>query len=335
MQNQSVLVTGGAGFIGSELVRQLVERNFRVRVVDNLANGRRENLDGIPQDQVELVIADVRDRDLMASLTRDTDIVFHLASLGSRHSINFPVENHEVNGSATLGLLNAARANGVNRFVHVSSSDVYGTARTTPITEDHRTLPTSVYGASKLAGESYARAFWETYRYPTVILRIFDAYGPRCHHEDGNGEVIPKLMLRCMAGEPMLVPGDGMQTSDFTFVSDMAAGIAAAGLTDDCVGHMINLGSGNQIKIGELAAEVAAVVNRPSAEVSHVEARSGDKSRFFAEIYKAKQLFGFQPGVTLREGLTRLRDWYVSQEASPEQLLGRETRSDWKSRDVA
>lgn len=131
--------------------------------------------------------------------SRDVDIVFHLACLGVRHSIHSPLENHEVNASATLGLLNASRSIGVKRFVYVSSSEVYGTARTAPITEDHPTLPMTVYGASKLAGEAYTRAFWETYRYPSVVLRPFNAYGPRCHHEGDSGEVI---LSSCCAAWP-------------------------------------------------------------------------------------------------------------------------------------
>ena len=334
MQKQRVLVTGGAGFIGSELVRQLADRGAAVRVVDNLVNGRRENLDGVLGDNVELNVADVRDAKSMAPLLREVDIVFHLACLGVRHSIHSPLENHEVNASATLGLLNTARSNGVKRFVYVSSSEVYGTARTAPITEDHPTLPMTVYGASKLAGEAYARAFWETYHYPTVVLRPFNAYGPRCHHEGDSGEVIPKFMLRCLAGKPMMIFGDGTQTRDFTFVADTAAGILAAGLSDSSVGETINLGSGKEIQIRDLANTVAQVVGRPHADITHVEPRPGDVLRLLADSSKAKTLFGFQPSVALHDGLARLRDWYQSQSKSPEELLEQEVVRNWEPRDV-
>ena len=335
MQNQSVLVTGGAGFIGSELVRQLSQQDFRVRVVDNLVTGKRENLDDMPGERVELIVADVRDKDLMISLSRGMGIIFHLGCLGARHSIHSPVENHEVNASATLGLLNAARHNGVRRFVYVSSSEVYGTAKTVPITEEHATVPLTVYGASKLAGESYARAFWETYRYPTVVLRPFNAYGPRCHHEGDSGEIIPKFMLRCMAGKPMVILGSGTQTRDFTYVSDIAGAIRAAGLSDDCVGQTLNLGSGKEIEIRELAAKVASVLNRPDAKVTHVESHPGEVLRLLAESSKARRLLGFQPNVPLHDGLTRLRDWYAGQERSPEELLEQEIIRNWAPRDVA
>jgi UDP-glucose 4-epimerase len=334
MQNRRVLVTGGAGFIGSELVRQLAGRGFGVRVVDNLVNGRRENIDGVLGENVELVVADVRDSKSMASLFRDVEIIFHLACLGVRHSIHSPVENHEVNASATLGLLNTARSNGVERFVYVSSSEVYGTARTSPITEEHPTLPMTVYGASKLAGEAYTRAFWETYHYPTVVLRPFNAYGPRCHHEGDSGEVIPKFLLRCLAGRPMVIFGDGAQTRDFTFVEDTAAGILAAGLSDASVGQTINLGSGKEIQVRELANTIAQVLARPQAEVTHVEPRPGDVLRLLADSSKAKKLLRFEPTVTLHDGLARLRDWYLSQGKSPEKLLEQEVVRNWEPRDV-
>jgi len=334
VQNQRVLVTGGAGFIGSELVRQLAGRGFGVRVVDNLINGRRENLDGVLGANVELIVADVRTAESMGALLRDVEVIFHLACLGVRHSIHSPLENHEVNASATLGLLNAARSSGVKRFVYVSSSEVYGTARTAPITEEHPTLPMTVYGASKLAGEAYTRAFWETYRYPTVVLRPFNAYGPRCHHEGDSGEVIPKFLLRCLAGKPMVVFGEGTQTRDFTFVGDTAAGILAAGISDRSVGQTINLGSGKEIQIRELATTIAQVLGRPLAEIIHVESRPGDVLRLLADSSKARLLLQFEPTVALRDGLTRLRDWYSSQGKSPEQLLEQEVVRNWEPRDV-
>jgi UDP-glucose 4-epimerase len=333
-QGRHVLVTGGAGFIGSELVRQLAGHGSVVRVVDNLVNGRRENLDGVLGDNVEFVVADVRDSNSMGTLLRDVDIVFHLACLGVRHSIHSPLESHEVNASATLELLNASRSIGVKRFVYVSSSEVYGTARTAPITEDHPTLPMTVYGASKLAGEAYTRAFWETYRYPTVVLRPFNAYGPRCHHEGDSGEVIPKFLLRCLAGKPMVIFGDGTQTRDFTFVSDTAGGILAAGFSDSSVGETINLGSGKEIQVGDLANTIAQVLARPKAEITHIEPRPGDVLRLLADSSKAKRLVGFQPSVALRDGLARLRDWYVSQGKSPEELLEQEVVRNWEPRDV-
>jgi len=334
VQIQTALVTGGAGFIGSELVRLLASRHVRVRIVDNLVNGKRENLNGVLGQNVELVVADIRDAKTIDSLLRDIDVVFHLACLGVRHSLHSPTENQEVNASATLELLKTARSQGVKRFVYVSTSEVYGMVHTAPIDEEHSTLPYTVYGASKLAGEAYTRAFWHTYGYPTVVLRPFNSYGPRCHHEGDSGEVIPKFMLRCLAGKPMVIFGDGKQTRDFTFVSDTAAGMVAAGLSDECVGQTINLGSGKEIEIGVLATLVAEVLGRPSSEIVYSAPRPGDVVRLLSDSSKAKNLLQFKPTVALRDGLIRLRDWYATQDKSAEELLAQEIERNWEIQDV-
>jgi UDP-glucose 4-epimerase len=326
-----VLVTGGAGFIGAELVRQLTgQGGAKVIVVDNLVNGRRENLAGVPANQVQLVVADIRDQGRMAELMQGVDLVFHLACLGVRHSIHSPLENHEVNATATLQLLTSARSAGVGRFVYVSSSEVYGTARWAPMTEEHPTFPNTVYGASKLAGECYARAFYQTYGYPAVVVRPFNTYGPRCHHEGDSGEVIPKFLLRCLAGRPMVVFGDGTQTRDFTYVSDTARGILLAGLADAAFGQIINLGSGREIAIKDLATEVAAVTGYTDAEVVHDDPRPGDVLRLYADAAKARRILNFEPRLELREGLLRLMDWYLSLGMPPEELLAQEIVHNWE-----
>lgn len=330
MQNYRFLVTGGAGFIGSELVRHLGALGANVRVVDNLVNGRRENLVGVLGNKVELSVADVRDRASMSTLMRDVDIVFHLACLGVRHSIHSPIENEEVNATATLGLLDIARHTNVKRFVYISTSEVYGMVTAVPVSEEHPTRPMTIYGASKLAGEAHTRAFWHEFHFPTVVLRPFNAYGPRCHHEGDSGEVIPRFMLRCLAGRPMVIFGDGRQTRDFTFVRDTAAGILAAGLSASSVGQTINLGSSREITITRLATMIADVVGRPDAEIKYVEPRPGDVVRLLSDSSKARKYFGFETTVPLRDGLASLRDWYVSQEKSPEKLLEEEVLRNWE-----
>ena len=329
MKTKRVLVTGGAGFIGSELVRQLAAQGHAVSVVDNLVNGKRENLEPILGDQVKLFVADVRDQKRMAELVSGMDVIFHLACLGVRHSVHSPKENHDVNADATLNLLLAARQAQVGRFVYVSTSEVYGTARTVPMTEDHTTFPHTVYGASKLAGECYTRAFWETYQFPTVVVRPFNAYGPRCHHEGDSGEVIPKFMLRSLANRPLVIFGDGSQTRDFTYVGDTARGILLAGMTEAALGQTINLGSGKEIRIDELAKRVTVVTGRPNAEVVCDQPRPGDVLRLFAGSSLAQKLLGFKPEVTLDEGLGHLMAWYAEQGIAPEVLLEKEVERNW------
>jgi UDP-glucose 4-epimerase len=197
------------------------------------------------------------------------------------------------------------------------------------MTEEHPTFPCTVYGGSKLAGEAYTRAFNRTYGYPTVVVRPFNTYGPRSHHEGDSGEVIPKFLLRCLAGRPMVIFGDGTQTRDFTYVSDSARGIILAGATPAAVGRTINLGSGFELTINELARTVAQIAGRPDAEIVHDEPRPGDVRRLYANMSQARSLIGYDVRVPLTEGLTQLLAWYRAQKASPEELLRTEVVRNW------
>jgi UDP-glucose 4-epimerase len=329
MKEQGVqVVTGGAGFIGSELVRQLAASGSRVVVVDNLVNGKRENLANVPGD-VTLLEEDIRNTAAIAALLRDAETVYHLACLGVRHSVHSPMDNHDVNATGTLRLLEASRAAGVPKFVYVSSSEVYGTAKWVPMTEDHPTFPSTVYGGSKLAGECYTRAFSRTYGYPTVVVRPFNTYGPRSHHEGDGGEVIPKFLLRCLAGKPMIVFGDGTQTRDFTYVSDSARGIILAGTIPAAIGRTINLGSGFELTINDLAKTVADIVGRPDAPVEFDEPRPGDVLRLYADMSQARSLLGYEARIPLADGLRELLAWYRAQNVAPEELLRNEIVRNW------
>jgi UDP-glucose 4-epimerase len=331
---ETTIVTGGAGFIGSELVRQLAEQGARVTVIDNLVNGTRENLSGLPGDRVTLIEHDIRDFPAYASLLRDASVIYHLACLGVRHSVHSPGENHDVNATGTLRLLEASRSAGVPKFVYVSSSEVYGTAQWVPMPEDHPTFPCTVYGGSKLAGEAYARAFHRTYGYPTVVVRPFNTYGPRSHHEGDSGEVIPKFLLRCLAGKPMVIFGDGTQTRDFTYVSDSARGIILAGTAAAAVGRTINLGSGSELTVNDLARTVAEITGRPDAAIVHDEPRPGDVLRLYADMSQARSLLGYEPRIPLADGLRQLLSWYRAQNVSPEVLLRDEVVRNWDLKPV-
>jgi UDP-glucose 4-epimerase len=330
MSVSRVLITGGAGFVGSELTRQAVQMGWKITVVDNLRNGRREYLQDLPKDQVELVVADIRDVPKMRTLMSGVDVVYHLACLCVRHSIHSPQENHDVNATGSLLLLGLARELGINRFVYTSSAEVYGSACTGAVAEDNTLKPTNPYAGAKLAAESYAQAFHICYGMPTVVLRLFNCFGTRSHQEGDCGEVIPKFMLRSMAGKSMVVFGDGKQTRDFNFVEDTASAILSAGLCDAAIGQIINIGSGIETSVNHLAATIKDVVANPNVPIVHDAPRPGDIARMYADGTKARQLLGYAPRISLRDGLLRLKQWYESRSESANDLLKTEIVHNWE-----
>ena len=335
LRGAHVLVTGGAGFIGSHLVDELVLRRgaATVTVVDSLVNGRRENLahhlsDDANDGRVRLVAEDVRSETAL-DLVDEADVVFHLACLGVRHSLHDPRENHEVNATATLELLERARAAGVGRFVHVSSSEVFGTAQYAPMDEKHPTWPETVYGGSKLAGEAYARAAFRTHGLPVVVVRPFNTYGPRSHFEGDSGEVLPRTIVRALCGLPAFVYGDGEQTRDFLHVTDTARALAEIAECDAAVGSTVNVGSGAELTINDLVTTVARLAGRPDLDPVRLEARPGDVRRLLVDNTLVRELTGFAPRTTFEQGVAELVDWFRSRPESPEAMLGRIEDRNW------
>ncbi len=325
MAKKRILVTGGAGFIGSHLVDSLAQ-DHQVVVVDDFSVGVRENLAQHARNpDVHIVEADVRDAAAMQQLCQGIDVVYHLATQGVRISIRNPQIVHEVNVTGTLNVCQAALDQGVGRLVYVSSSEVYGTAQSVPMSERHPTEPHTIYGASKLAGEYYAKAFYRTHQLPVIVVRPFNTYGPRSHFEGVYGEAIPRFVLRLLDGAPPVIFGDGTQTRDFTYVTDTVRGLILAGACDDLIGQVVNLGYGAEISIRALAEKLVALIN-PTVGLEHDGPRPGDVLRLYADISLARDKLGYQPEVSLDEGLQRYIEWFrqhvdIAQARSQEQRL--------------
>lgn len=330
LQNKHCLVTGGAGFIGSHLVDQLLAKGCRVSVLDNLVNGKIANIAHHNTPDFQFIQGSITDPLAVEKIMADIDVVFHLACLGVRQSIKHPFENHRVNSEGTLLLLNAALRKKVIRFVHCSSSEVYGTARFVPMPEEHPTLPCTIYGASKLAGEAYTRAYNTTYDLKTVIIRPFNTYGPRSHHEGDAGEMIPKSIVRALNGEKILVFGDGAQTRDFTYVEDTARGLIVACECEAMVGKTLNIGSNFEISIKDLAEKLLQMVGNPSAAIEFMPGRPGDVGRLHADAGKFQKLCDWQPQIAFETGLARTIAYFRNHPAGLQTLLEEEAGRNWE-----
>ena len=331
LRNRRIAVTGGAGFIGSHVVDQLMEADNEVIVIDDFSVGKRENIqqhEGNPRIHVHK--ADIRDTDAMIRLLDGADCVIHMAVACLRVSIHNPMHVHEVNATGTLNLCKAALENKVQRFVYISSSEAYGSATYVPMDEGHPLNPTTVYGASKAAGEFYALAYWRTYGLPTMVIRPFNSYGPREHSEGASAEVIPKFVMRIMAGLQPVIFGNGAQTRDFTWVEDTARGIILAAACDDLIGDHINIARGQEVSIKEICEIVLNKLGNQNIKPLFIEnGRPGDVDRHFADTSKAKQLLGYSPTVDIDRGIEQYIQWIKAQNLDLESWVAQEKVVNW------
>lgn len=319
-----VAVTGGAGFIGSHLVERLCSEGALVTVVDDLSTGALENLERV-SDELDFRAGDIRDPSV-AKLVGQADLTFHLAVRNVRASIRDPGENLSVNSGGTLDVLEAIRRGRRGRFVYVSSSEVYGIPKGHVFSEETLPAPTTVYGAGKLAGELLAHAYHRTYGLRTQVVRPFNNFGPRSHFEGDSGEVIPKFIIRALAGEPLVVHGDGTQTRDFMFVTDTAAWLIALSRLDNLVGEVVNIGSGQEIRVIDLAKKIIEITGSSSSIVLS-DARPGDLPRLCADVSKAKAIVDFTLETGFDQGLAVTIDHFGRQDTR--QLLERELERNW------
>jgi UDP-glucose 4-epimerase len=306
IEGKRVLVTGGAGFIGSHLVDRLASTN-QVTVLDDFSVGDEQNLTR-SRRRIKVLRADVRDPASVRVAIKGADVVFHLAVVCLRATIGEPLSGHLVNDFGTLNLLMAARESNVERFVYVSSSEVYGSAVRAPMDEDHPLNPMTPYAASKLAGEAYALSFHRTYGLPAMVVRPFNAYGPREHLDGPSGEVIPRFVAWAMGGRPLVVFGDGLQTRDFTWVTDTVRGIVLAAECDELIGGRVNIARGQEVSVLRVAHLVQEIVGR-RVSIQHLAERPGDVRRHFSGVKRAQELLGFSARVGIEEGIASYIDW--------------------------
>ncbi len=308
MKNKTVVITGGAGFIGSNLARELASSNH-VIVVDDLSTGDLDNIqDLIDSKDIEFIQGNITDLNLVQKTFEDVDYVFHEAAIASvPRSIKDPVTSNYANVNGTLNVLVAARDNNVKKIVYASSSSVYGDTPTLPKKEDMKTRPLSPYAVGKLTGEYYCQVFNNIYSLPTVSLRYFNVYGPRQDPLSEYAAVIPKFITCILNEESPIIFGDGEQTRDFTFIEDVVqANILVA--ESDATG-VFNIAGGKRISINDLVRSIT-VVTEKDIEPVYNDPRPGDIVHSLADISKAKEQFHFNPKFTMDNGLEATVEWF-------------------------
>lgn len=304
-----ILITGGAGFIGVNLAHRLLSQGHSITAYDNLSRGKREYL----PDGVRLVQGDIRDKEKLSKAMRGADAVVHLAAYGSVvESVVDPHPNFEINVAGTLQVLECARHAAISRLVFASTGGALIGDATPPVDESSLPKPISPYGASKLCGEAYCHAYAKAYDLSTIALRFANVYGPYSAHKKGAVTKFFKCLLR---EEPMPIFGDGTASRDFLHVNDLCAGICLALVGDAAPGEVFHLASGVETTTIDLARHAAAAAGRENFPCTHLPKRRGEVHRNFARYDLAKQRLGFEPTITMTEGLRATWDWYREHEA--------------------
>ncbi len=314
---KKVLVTGGAGFIGSHLVEGLLERGCSVRVLDNFCTGKREYLTALGDGRwnldrdFEVIEGDIRDPDLVNRAAEGMDAILHEAALGSvPRSVEDPMTTHQVNADGTLNIFLAARKYSIGRVVYASSSSVYGDTEVLPKKEGSEGPVRSPYALTKKAGEEYARLFHDLYGTGTIGLRYFNVYGPRQDPDSQYAAVIPLFVKALLGGQGPVIFGTGLQSRDFTFVKDVVdANLKAMDAGDEACGNAFNVGAGDQYTLLELLAILQELLGT-AVEPTFAPPRAGDVMHSRADVALVADMLGFEPSHTLREGLAKAIDWY-------------------------
>jgi len=298
-----VLVTGGAGFIGSNVVRDLIERGDSVRVLDNFSTGNRANLEGL---DVEIVEGELRSYERVHNAVRGTEVVYHLGALGSvPRSVQDPLTSSAVNVEGTLNVLLAARDEGVRRVVFSSSSSVYGAKSERPVDESLPADPISPYGVAKLAAERYCVSFSRVYEsFETVVLRYFNVFGPRQSPFSQYAAMVPLFITAIAAGKPVTVYGDGEQSRDFTYVANVVDATLRAAHASGASGRIFNVAAGSTASVNAVAEAIGRILDKP-VQRNFAPPRPGDIRDSWADVSAARAILGYTPSVDLEQGLRR------------------------------
>ena len=304
------LVTGGAGFIGSHIASALVTAGARVRVIDDLSTGYRENLQDIKGD-LDFVQGSLADERILAKAVEDVELVFHEAAIPSvPRSVENPRQTHIASVEATFSLLLAAREKRVRRLVYAASSSAYGDQPTLPKVETMLPEPLSPYAVAKLVGEHYCQVFTRVYGLETVSLRYFNVFGPRQDPSSTYSGVVSRFISDLLGGKRPVIYGDGEQSRDFTYIENVVDANLKAAETSRGIGKVINIANGNRITLNQLLHELKSLTNKPDVSVDYQESRAGDVKHSLADITRARELLGFEPRVGLRSGLEFTIDWW-------------------------
>jgi nucleoside-diphosphate-sugar epimerase len=304
------LITGGAGFIGSHIAAALAAAGARVRIVDDLSTGYRENVSEIAGD-VDFVQASVADETALRSALEDVELVFHEAAIPSvPRSVENPRQTHVASVEGTFSLLLAAKEKKVRRIVYAASSSAYGDQPALPKVENMLPEPLSPYAVAKLVGEHYCQVFTRVYGLETVSLRYFNVFGPRQDPSSQYSGVISRFIAALLGGEQPVIYGDGEQSRDFTYIDNVVDANLKAAESARAVGQVINIANGERISLNELLSELKSLTGRPGVVADFREPRAGDVKHSLADISRARDLLGFEPQVNLRTGLQHTIDWW-------------------------
>jgi nucleoside-diphosphate-sugar epimerase len=320
-----ILVTGGAGFIGSHLVEALVKDGHRLRVLDDLSSGHRENLRAV-EDDIEILEGDCADLDTARRSVKGVEAVFHEGAVPSvARSVQDPVRSHRANATATLHMLVAARDASVRRFVYAGSSSVYGNTRELPKRESMTPRPLSPYAVGKLTGETYVRIFAELFGLESLTLRYFNVFGPRQDPGSPYSGVISLFTTALLEGRTPIIYGTGNQSRDFTYVDNVVEANRLALIAPKLQGETVNIATGRRVSLKQLLKHLAKEIGRP-AKAEHRDPRRGDVQHSLADIRQARKVIGYRPKVDLETGIRRTVDWYresAAEERLPARAAGR------------